>query len=198
MTAPAIARHLLDAPGDVRPRPHANCYWLIPGLLLAGEYPAASMDPVVRPSRIDAHLDAGVRRFIDLTVEGEGPAPYAPILRERAESRGLRTLHQRFAIADFGVPSPALMRVTLDAIYGAIADDEPVYVHCWGGIGRTGTVVGCLLRDQGLTAAEALAVIAGKWLSMEKRSQYPKSPEWPGQFAFIERWRTKVDHGVKR
>jgi protein-tyrosine phosphatase len=34
-----------------------------------------------------------------------------------------------------------------------------VYVHCWGGIGRTSTVVGCLLVDGGLDADAALADI---------------------------------------
>ena len=185
---PAIERHLLDAPGDSQPRPHGNCYWLIPGQLLAGEYPAPSFQDVERIARIDALLDFGVRQFIDLTEVGERPAPYAPTLQERAHSRGLAIVHCRFAIPDFGVPGPDLMRATLDAIYGAIAAGEPAYLHCWGGIGRTGTVVGCLLREQGLTSAEALAVLAHKWRSMEKRSLYPRSPEWPGQFAFIEQW----------
>ena len=25
-----------------------------------------------------------------------------------------------------------------------------VYVHCWGGVGRTGTVVGCYLKGHGI------------------------------------------------
>ena len=77
------------------------------------------------PARVDALLDAGIRQFVDLTEEGERPAPYAATLRERADARGLRAGHRRFAIRDFGVPSAALMRATLDAIYGAMAAGEP-------------------------------------------------------------------------
>jgi hypothetical protein len=92
MTVPAIERDVLDTPGDVRPRPHSNCYWLIPGALLAGEHPAPSLERIDRMSRIDALLDAGARQFIDLTEEGEGPVPYAATLRERARSRSLLPL----------------------------------------------------------------------------------------------------------
>ena len=49
-----------------------------------------------------------------------------------------------------------------DEIVDAIRESTAcgvVYVHCWGGIGRTSTVVGCLLVDSGLGADAALADI---------------------------------------
>jgi hypothetical protein len=187
MTRPAIERHLLETPGDVRPRPHANCYWLIPTQLLAGEHPG-SVDSAAAAARIDALLDAGVRQFIDLTGDEEGPEPYAALLLARAAPRALAVAHRRFAIPDFGVPSAALMRAALDSIYTALAAREPIYLHCWGGVGRTGTVVGCLLREQGYTAPEALALLERKWRVVEKRSRHPVSPETRRQVAFIEQW----------
>jgi predicted protein tyrosine phosphatase len=184
---PAIGRQILAAPGDAVARPHANCYWVIPGQLLAGEHPGA-MVAAAGVARIDALLDAGVRRLIDLTAEHEGPGPYVATLFERAAARDVRVHHRRFAIPDYGVPSPELMRAALDAVYAAISADEALYVHCWGGVGRTGTLVGCLLREQGFGAADALAVIDRKWQSMEKRTRHPHSPETRGQIAFVEAW----------
>ena len=182
-----VSRADFQTPGDALARPHPNCYWLVPGRLLAGEHPGA-LDAAKVPERVDALLDAGIRQFIDLTEEGERPAPYAATLRERSAAQGIRASHWRFAIRDLGVPAPALMRTILDTIHTAMVAGEPVYVHCWAGVGRTGTVVGCLLRESGLTAEEALGVIARKWQTMEKRDSHPNSPEWPTQFAFIERW----------
>ncbi len=188
MTNPGIEHHVLDTPGDIVARPHANCYWVIPGRLLAGEHPVA-MVASEGIARVDALLDIGVRQFIDLTSEQEGPGPYVAVLFERAAVRGVGVAHRRFAIPDFGVPSPELMRATLDAIYAAIDAGETMYVHCWGGVGRTGTVVGCLLREQGFTAAGAFDLISRKWRVMEKRDRHPNSPETPGQVAYIRRWR---------
>ena len=107
MAIPLIDRALLETPGDVIARPHANCYWLVPRRVLAGEHPGAVGATTVS-ERVDALLGAGIRQFIDLTEEGEPPAPYASTLRKRAGARGIRASHLRFAIRDLGVPAPAL------------------------------------------------------------------------------------------
>jgi protein-tyrosine phosphatase len=59
-------------------------------------------------------------------------------------------------IRDLSVPTPQAMRVILDEMDRSISVDTPVYIHCWGGRGRTGTVVGCYLVRHGLTGMEAL------------------------------------------
>ena len=45
----------------------------------------------------------------------------------------------------------------LDDVDAALADGGAVYVHCWGGIGRTGTVVGCWLVRHGLDDGDPIA-----------------------------------------
>jgi atypical dual specificity phosphatase len=180
--------NLINAPGDALARPHDNCYWLVPGHVLAGEYPASD-DPRIMARQMHALLDAGVTHCVDLTYESEALPPYAGALAQAAAGRGVAVQVQRFAVADFGVPSASGMRSTLAAIDAALGAGGIVYVHCRGGIGRTGTVVGCLLREQGLPPGETLAVIQRKWQVMAKRIIVPYSPQTEEQRAFIAAWR---------
>lgn len=178
---------LINTPGDPLPRPHANCYWLVPGRMLAGQYPADD-DPKVMARQMQALLDAGVAHCFDLTHESEALPPYAVALAAAAADRGVVATTQRFSVADFGVPSVAGMRHTLSAVDAALASGGTVYLHCRAGIGRTGTVVGCFLREQGFEADAAFALIQRKWQVMTKRVAVPHSPETEEQRAFIAAW----------
>ena len=59
-------------------------------------------------------------------------------------------------------------------------------MHCWGGVGRTGTVVGCWLVRHGLDGGDPIAAIAQLRASIA--GERP-SPETPGQAALVRGWR---------
>ena len=180
---------LIRAAGDSLPRPHGNCYWLVAGRILAGEYPGAD-DPRLMQQRLQSLLEAGITHCFDLTHEGEGLPPYAAALAQAAAARGVDARTSRFAVADFGVPSVHGMRLTLQAIDAQLLAGANVYLHCRAGIGRTATVAGCLLVEQGLTAQQALDLIRAKWQVVAKRASAPHSPETREQREFIARWET--------
>lgn len=63
-------------------------------------------------------------------------------------------------IKDLSVPTERHVTRILNQIDLCIKHGKPVYVHCLGGIGRTGTVVGCYLVRHGLsTGKNALEMI---------------------------------------
>jgi protein tyrosine/serine phosphatase len=137
------------------PTPLRGTYWVEPPLLLAGEYPG-EVGPDLTDRKLRAFLAKGTRTFIDLTDEGEInedakviPA-YRSILRQVAEEQSIQTTYANIPIEDRGVPSPWTLRCILDVIDRSIADENPVYVHCWAGRGRTGTVIGCYLKRHGM------------------------------------------------
>jgi len=163
-------------------------YWLIPGKILAGEYPGQK--PYLNPSaeqKISYLLGLGANFFIDLTEPGR-LVPYAGILQEEGDLLGQVVEYHRFAIDDFGVPSPGQMVEILDSIDAALADGKVVYLHCWGGIGRTGTVAGCYLVRHGLNGKLALKKI--KELRQHLPDHWMRSPESDPQWRMVLEWPT--------
>ncbi len=154
---------------------------------MAGEYPRTN-DDAKSNEKIAAILGVGIRQFIDLTEATEPLAEYEMLLRSVATRLKVQAGHDRYPIRDVSVPTAERMRKIIEAIGGATSSGRPVYVHCWGGIGRTGTVVGCLLIESGFTPAESIALIAQKWTVMDKRHVRPQSPETPEQFSFVRNW----------
>lgn len=166
--------------------PIPDSYWVQRGALLAGEYPGALADADAL-NKLAALLDAGVTLFIDLTEEREhGLRPYFPLAQHLATAQGKSLTHRRRAIPDMGTTTQQALSAVLDEIDAALAQGQVVYVHCYGGIGRTGTVVGCWLVRHGHTGEQALATIA------ERRRNTPdgwrRSPETEAQTRMVLTW----------
>jgi protein-tyrosine phosphatase len=80
------------------------------------------------------------------------------------------------------------MNAILNAIESSLRAGHKIYLHCWGGIGRTGTTVGCYLVRQGKSADEALDQLAAWWRGVPKSRVHPYSPETREQVAFVRSW----------
>lgn len=124
----------------------------------------------------------GVRCIIDLTNPADGLVMPHDELRE---ALGDVVVHS-FPITDMGVPSVPLMLAVLDCIDAALAQQQPIYLHCAAGIGRSGTVVACWLIRHG-TAPDA---VLGRLATMRGalHAQAP-APEAVVQRDFVQQWR---------
>lgn len=122
--------------------PHACANWVLPGKLLAGGYPGAS-ESEAHEAIIKATVEAGVDSFVCLMPNDQlqNFAPYAPIARRLKPMLELL----QCPIVDGTVTTDASARSAADTIIRRVLAGNVVYVHCWGGHGRTGTIVSILL-----------------------------------------------------
>lgn len=174
-----------DNDPSLPPRPLPNSYWATP-TLLASEYPGGPTETLAIP-RLTALLDVGITDFFDLTEKGE-LVPYSPILEKLVSGRGgtitkldatsdgysnffqdqteggrgtLSVRYARFPIRDRSIPSTTDLRAILDALTIVHRQQgRKAVVHCWGGIGRTGTIVGCWLVHSGVVRDEDDTIVA--------------------------------------
>ena len=161
-------------------RPIENCYWVLPGKLLAGEYPR-DKDESSSERKLAMLTKAGVNVFVDLTEAGE-LATYA--------DRVPAAKHRRIPIRDVSVPgSVEQTTAILDAVDQHIEAGDVVYVHCWGGVGRTGLIVGCWLARHCGSGQQALDRLAELWRTCPKSARRPLTPETGEQIEYVRNWR---------
>ena len=174
----------LEQTGSI-PVPLVDSYWVLEGKLLAGSAPCGSskMEMVRNLARL---LNAGITCFLDLREPGEN-CSYEDDLSSEAAHLGIEIIYHRRSISDGDIPNPTQMMAILNQVDDWLADDRLVYVHCQGGAGRTGTVVGCYLVRHGLESEEALAKL--RELRLELPGGGGQSPETQGQIEMVQTWR---------
>ena len=180
-------------------RPSPYSYWVIPGRFAAGEYPGAK-DPAEAAPKVEALLKSGINHFIDLTGlnmrgQPDNLTPYSEIAQEQSHRLGLSVDWERHTIVDGRVPeTPQYMTRILDALDGALSEGKTIYLHCLGGVGRTGTVVGCWLVRHGHTGDEALHRISELWSETGLAAKHHHgSPETREQREYVRGWTEPSD-----
>jgi protein-tyrosine phosphatase len=169
---------MLRKPFGVPPLP--NSYWVTPGKLLGGEYPGGATEEDTRRRLRELAL-GGVDCFVNLTRPGELPA-YSTALPAGS-------WYYHLPIPDHGLPAdPDVMRRIQAVVGSALTAGRCVYVHCRMGIGRTGTVLGCRLVEEGLTGEAALEALNLAWQQCERSRRWPAIPETREQREYVVTW----------
>jgi hypothetical protein len=169
-------------------RPIDNSYWVIPGRLLAGEYPIGTDYSDAR-ARLARFRESGINYFIDLTEEREMPG-YRHLLP-------VHTKYQRSSIPDCSVPGDASqVEGLLNDLRAALASKRCIYLHCLAGIGRTGLLMGCYLADEGGDGKQALKELNRLWLQSDRSLTWPTVPQTPEQADYIRRWPKRAKPSV--
>ena len=176
-------------------RPFTRSWWVEPGKLLAGFYPGDDQEHAER-EKLEALLDCGITAVVNLMETGERNyhglpfKPYAPLLEAFAIERGIEVACARFPVRDMDIPDKGEMTRILDAIDAANARGAAVYVHCWGGVGRTGTVVGCWFARHGIAEGDAaLERITRLRTEQHQQVHFLPSPQTDEQRAFVRDWK---------
>lgn len=184
----SLARGLFAAgPGVIDDRwpfdGFVHAWWVRPGELLAGEYPGHP-DPTRAAEKVAVLVDAGIRTFVDLTTPDDPLEPYQQRVDEAADARALDLRRLSFPIPDMSVLPDDAYDEILTAVEAATVRGG-VYVHCWGGVGRTGTVVGCLLANEGLDPDAVTRRLTA--LRAGTHEAHREAPETPAQRDVIRR-----------
>lgn len=121
--------------------------------LYAGSHPAWVGENVSK--NFNALRDKGITIIVSLEEKA------ASIIRENCAKDGLKHFTQidgvSITVADFHPPTTEQLATVCHTILDAMEDDKKVFIHCRGGMGRTGTFLAALyMLKNDCSAKEAI------------------------------------------
>lgn len=166
--------------------PFERSYWVLPNRFIVGEIPA-SMKEDETIAKLNGLIQVNVNVVINLMEEDEKNYEnksfydYAPYLNKH----NVET--HRIPVKDLSIPTIETMKKILSIVQDSIRQKKVVYLHCWGGVGRTGTAVGCFLLNNSLASKDNVLETINylkRTTSIDKR----QSPETEEQRKFLMEW----------
>lgn len=166
--------------------PFKSSYWVIPNQLIVGEIPIANND-IETKAKLDSLINLNVSAVINLMEADEKDHSGNLFFNYQSHLIEHGVITHQFPIKDMDIPSPIQMMRILKQIDVYVKQRKVVYLHCWGGLGRTGTVVGCYLLSKGLAdvynVLDAISILKSQSGLADK-----ESPQTSGQKEFILDW----------
>lgn len=130
-----------------------NYHWIEDNRVMAGSMPTygADIDTLYQSFGIRAILSLTRRSIID-----------CPDIAYLVQAYPIQNYHA--PIADHYTPNEAILHTSLAFIEQSLSNNQPIYVHCRGGIGRTGTIlIAYYVLRCGLTIEEARQRMRVRW-----------------------------------
>lgn len=153
------------------------------------EHPASG-PPWQRDLTLDLHRLASeyrTRVLVSLLEGHEYERLKIPDLLARAAEFGWEVFH--LPIRDGDVPAdPSEVTTLVSAIIAAATSGRNVVIHCMGGLGRAGTIGGCVLVAGGRSSEEALKIL---------QQVRPGAPETAGQEQFIRSFASRYENAAQ-
>lgn len=121
---------------------------------------------------------AGAQALVTLMPEAEMARFYAQPLPDVCAARGMRWFHLPIGNEERpGAEFEQNWQAARSELKAMLAAGTDVAVHCRGGSGRTGLMIGILLVDQGMPLADAIAAV---------QAVRPSALQNPDQLGFLQ------------
>lgn len=172
--------------------PFPRSYWVVEGKLLGG-FTLGSLDKQKALLKLTGLSRVGISHIINLveeneyTTRGVKVVHYDDVLKEYNSFTHVPLTYQRLPIKDMNVPSKERMTEILDSIDSVNNVGKSVFIACFGGFGRLGTVVGCYLKRHKLATDDNVFDMINHLRRNEEMAHRP-SPQRQIQCDFILNW----------